>query len=170
MNTLTHDQKVAYAACENADEPLAGGAPGDYSGRLKNSEILAGVPKNYVKAKRTGHNEVTRWYADGSSIVRYHLTDIVTRFASGIVLVDNGGWPTVSTRRHINDALAAAESGAFVYQSMGRQVVGTSPIHGWAYDRSFVICTDGHIIPDVQSSGYRVVDCGAAGLAFEPAA
>lgn len=91
----------------------------------KSEKILKGVEKTFSKAKRTGHNEVTRWYDDGTVVVRFYETDIVRRYPSGAIEIDTGGWPTVSTRTHINDALAALGCTARVCQRNQQQWVSS---------------------------------------------
>ena len=43
---------------------------------------------------------------EGKVVVRYYYTDIVTVHEDGRVVLNNGGWPTPSTRRYVNAALA----------------------------------------------------------------
>ena len=38
--------------------------------------------------------------------VRYHDTDIVTFYSDGSIYLDNGGWPSMTTKRKMNELLA----------------------------------------------------------------
>ncbi len=77
-------------------------------GRMTNAEILAGVDMtDVVSVVRSAHNEITRTFKNGKVIVRLRETDIVIVFPeTGSVLINTGGWNTVTTRRHINDFLS----------------------------------------------------------------
>lgn len=84
----------------------------DRAGRLYANRIA--TSKTYiegVKAVRLpGRGMTLRPVAvadNGATItafaIRYHDTDIVTLDASGAVNLDCGGWPTVTTVRHMNE-------------------------------------------------------------------
>ena len=58
-----------------------------------------------VKTGKTGHNEVTT-YADGVvTVVLYSMPIVVVDVATRTVTLDNGGWNTPTTSRHIERAL-----------------------------------------------------------------
>lgn len=75
--------------------------------RMTNAQIMAGVSSgNVVKIRRTAHNEVTRWLADGRVIVRVRESDVVEFDEEfGVLTVDMCGWHTVTTRRHVEAAI-----------------------------------------------------------------
>lgn len=73
--------------------------------RLSKAEILSGIT-DFVRAWKTGHNEVTRVTRDGARIVRYRDTDILWVAPSGLAFrLDNGGVPLADVARHIEEAL-----------------------------------------------------------------
>lgn len=71
-------------------------------GRLTMVEIMAGVEAaDYIDAKISAHNEVTIRYNGGSLVCRLIGTNIVEINADATVVIDTGGWNTMSTRRHV---------------------------------------------------------------------
>jgi len=83
-------------------------------------EFLAGRPsrrlaKNLRVLKR-----------DDEYVVRYYTTDIVTYHADRTVTLRHGGWPTASTKWHINDY---------------------SPVSIWQENRCWYVILDGLHIP-----------------------
>lgn len=76
-----------------------------FLGRLGRALILSGV-SDYTQAFQTAHNEFTRHTEGGALVVRYIDTDILwfspSRMMAQIGVED---WRTVSTVRHINNAL-----------------------------------------------------------------
>lgn len=58
------------------------------------------------KALRLGHNTRLHRLHDSDAIaVEYHETDIVTFYPDGVIILDNGGWRTSTTRYRINQYL-----------------------------------------------------------------
>lgn len=80
-------------------------------GRRSVKDMRAALPADgWHAARRTAHNEITRRYGgvEGEAreaVVRLHETDILTIYRSGAFLINSGGWFTMTTRTHINDAL-----------------------------------------------------------------
>lgn len=77
-------------------------------GRRRVRDMIAGLPRDgWVKAIRTAHNEVTRFYPKGRrlAVVRLHDTDIVTLYRNGRIVLDNGGWYTPTTATHMTGAI-----------------------------------------------------------------
>lgn len=66
---------------------------------MKRGRSLSKELKNMPAAIKVRKDE------DGKVMVRYYDTDIVTVQGDRVVL-NNGGWPTPSTRRYVNAALA----------------------------------------------------------------
>jgi len=56
-------------------------------------------------SRRSGHNEREYVNSDGSISVVYHGTEIVWIGPDGRVILNTGGWLTVSTMAHIRKAL-----------------------------------------------------------------
>jgi hypothetical protein len=73
-------------------------------------------------------------------VVRYYYTDIVTVQADGRVTLNNGGWPTPSTRRYINAALATLFPGMRLNmnQSKGDQFVNYYET-SYLFERNFTL-------------------------------
>ena len=77
---------------------------GIFWGRLTKQQMLDKVPTDYLKARLTGHNQVTRWYAPNCFIVRFRHIDVLAVFGD-CVIVNCAGWYSVSTKRQIESAL-----------------------------------------------------------------
>lgn len=94
-------------------------------GYWRKDEILSGVYlPNVEKSWRSAHNEVTRKEGHDKFVVRLYNTDILTLYGISdipdrikrahmrltgqehVIVIDNGGWCTKTTREHINNALA----------------------------------------------------------------
>lgn len=75
-------------------------------GRMTKEEIMAGVyGPDVIDAKITAHNEVTFCHANGALVCRLRETNIAYIGDNGAVLIDTGGWNTITTRRHVTDFL-----------------------------------------------------------------
>ena len=75
-------------------------------GRFTKVEIMAGVnDADIIDAKISAHNEVTIRYNGGSLVCRLIGTNIVEINADATVVIDTGGWNTVTTRRHVMNFL-----------------------------------------------------------------
>jgi len=68
------------------------------------AEILNGI-SNITESKIINNNTV--WYKlkDGTTKIRLHLTDIVTRQNSGDIILNSGGWKTITTKDRLNSFL-----------------------------------------------------------------
>lgn len=62
-------------------------------------QFLAGKPQ-----KRIAHNAVLRQVNDNCIALVLHYTEIVQYHSNGMIVVQNGGWSTATTRRYINGA------------------------------------------------------------------
>jgi len=72
------------------------------TGRMTKAEILAGVTDaDYVDATISAHNEVTIQYKGGFLVCRLRETDIVAIGPGDSVVINTGGWNTITTRRHV---------------------------------------------------------------------
>lgn len=67
-------------------------------------EILNGI-NNITESKVIDNNTV--WYKlkDGTTKIRLHLTDIITRQTNGDIILNSGGWKTVTTKDRLNSYL-----------------------------------------------------------------
>ena len=66
---------------------------------MKRGRSYSKILKNMPAAIKVRKDE------DSKVVVRYYYTDIVTVNTDGRVVLNNGGWPTSSTRRYVNAAL-----------------------------------------------------------------
>lgn len=75
-------------------------------GRMTKPEIMAEVSDHdYIDAKFSAHNEITIRYKDGALVCRFRETNVVEIDGNNVVVIDTGGWNTISTRRHVIDFL-----------------------------------------------------------------
>lgn len=71
--------------------------------RRTKRDIMDGV--DCTESKLIDHSTVEYLRVDGTRVVRLHKTDIVTVRTDGTVVLNSGGWNTVTTRDRINDQL-----------------------------------------------------------------
>jgi hypothetical protein len=74
-----------------------------YVGRRTKADMM---PATAIDAKVVGHNRIAINYPDGSRAYRLHRTDVVRVWPNGDIRLDDGGWPTMTTRRAMNQGLA----------------------------------------------------------------
>jgi len=70
-------------------------------------QVYIGLFKKTGKAlsKRIANNTLEIQYPDGSTAYRLHNTDIVTYKPNGDIVLNTGGWNTVTTRARMNSYL-----------------------------------------------------------------
>ena len=68
--------------------------------RKTKREIMDGVES--IKSRLIDNNTVEYYRADGSKVIRLHLTDIITFNPDGSCTLNSGGWQTVTTKDRIN--------------------------------------------------------------------
>ncbi len=68
---------------------------------------------------------VTVHKTNGELCVRLHQTDVVRVLPSGAVILNSGGWRTVTTKTAINTALVQLGAPKCVHQDKGVWYVGT---------------------------------------------
>jgi hypothetical protein len=95
------------------------------------------------KAAKIGHNTTVERRGTDQIAVRYHFTDVVTYNRDGSVEVNNGGWPTNTTRERIRTF-----SPVNVYQRDSREY--------WADGRPFT----GHLV--LSPAVIKTLDAGRA--------
>ena len=100
--------------------------------------------KSGVKtSKRIANNTLEHVKANGDRCIRLHQTDVVTFKANGDIVLDSGGWQTVTTKARINEHIPQRFS---LYQHKFEWFVTE-----WNFDRSKVLRTfdfkDGMILP-----------------------
>ena len=67
------------------------------------SQIMQGV--EYVSSKVVANNTIEYIRANGDRVIRLHHTDIVTFKENGDIVLNTGGWKTVTTKDRINKFL-----------------------------------------------------------------
>lgn len=65
------------------------------------------LPPDAEDGRKAGHNRVTFTYPDGSRAFRLYFTDVVRVFPNGDIVLDDGGYPTMTTRRAIGEGVEA---------------------------------------------------------------
>lgn len=78
--------------------------------------------KRNPKLAKKGNTKVTR---DNGTVVRLHQTDIVSISASGVIVLNSGGWHTVTTKRRMNEASQEFDLGFSVYAKKGDWYIDT---------------------------------------------
>ena len=78
--------------------------------RRTKREIMDGV--DCIKSRLIDNNTMEYIRADGSKVIRLHLTDIITFNPDGSCTLNSGGWQTVTTKDRMNKFL----SGWYVIQ------------------------------------------------------
>jgi len=68
--------------------------------RRSKAEIMDGI--NCIKSRKIANNTVEYTKKNGDTIIRLHLTDILTFKKNGAVILNSGGWQTVTTKERIN--------------------------------------------------------------------
>jgi hypothetical protein len=64
----------------------------------------------------TGRATNVKREADGTLVVRYHSTDVVTVKPDGSIVLDTGGWRTLTTRTRMLQAAHEYSLGYSIYQ------------------------------------------------------
>jgi len=70
--------------------------------RRTKSEIMANV--ECIKSSIIANNTVEYHRKSGERVIRLHLTDIITFKPDGSIVLDSGGWQTVTTKERMNRA------------------------------------------------------------------
>jgi hypothetical protein len=65
--------------------------------------MLKGLKPGYTKTKLLERNTIKAWYPDGTTIIRYWDTDVVTINPDGSIVLKSGGFMTNTTKRRIED-------------------------------------------------------------------
>lgn len=146
--------------------------------------ILRGVNTAKVtKSWRSAHNEVTRFEEPDKYAIRLYTTDILTLYGidsfpdrikrthaklvggGHIVVVNNGGWCTKTTREHINNALARFNVRGRVDNDKKRGPMYFRDFPSWGAEAAFeqraeIHCflTNGEYVPSYVYSDKRAGD------------
>ena len=123
--------------------------------RRTKREIMSGV--ECVSSKIIDHNTVEYMRIDGSRVIRLHLTDIMTFKPNGDIVLNSGGWQTVTTKERMNKFLPSGwyltqsknvwylgrgrwddpDREEYVYQD-GTTILGTGGVKGAGEDRKLL--------------------------------
>jgi hypothetical protein len=68
--------------------------------------MLANV-EHVGRARKIGNNTVRYTRPNGDDVIRLHRTDIVTRKPDGSVILNSGGWRTVTTKARLNEYVSS---------------------------------------------------------------
>ena len=80
-------------------------------------DLIQSITKDYTSAKLYGNNTLIVAYADGTSAVRFHDTDVVTFSADeSTATLNTGGFRTNTTKERINGTLRAFGFCAYIFQ------------------------------------------------------
>ena len=80
---------------------------------MTKAQIFEGV-ENYSKPTQLGWNTWQYHNSNNERVIRYTRTDIVKIKPNGDIILNSGGWQTVTTKRKMNQYLP---SGFYLYQS-----------------------------------------------------
>lgn len=93
-----------------------------YRAARNKSDLLSTVTKPVAKSRLLARSTLSLEYQDGSKAIRYQDTDVVT-FKDNHVILDSGGWRTVTTKERINtntDLRVFAEQGIWYVSLVGK--------------------------------------------------
>lgn len=83
-----------------------------YKGKRSKADILSGASGVVLKSRVIGNNTVEYSKDNGDRVIRLHDTDIITQKKNGDIVLDSGGWQTLTTKDRMNKHLA----GVSIYQ------------------------------------------------------
>jgi len=102
--------------------------------------------RDYVKAKRIAANTFERFLEDGTRIVRYHDTDIITEYPDGRTMLRNGGWYTRTTKERIcnHSKFSVCQDRNEWFVHMGRGCNSEAPVFydGITFDKNGRLLTE----------------------------
>ncbi len=109
-------------------------------------EIMAGVDS--VKSKVIDNNTVEYYRADGTKVIRLHLTDIITFNPDGSITLNTDGWTTVTTKARMNEYMSNGwhidQDKSIWYLTRGNYWTDNS-IEKHVYQDGITICADGSV-------------------------
>ena len=124
------------------------------------SEMLKGLKPGFIKSKLTGRNTIKAEYPDGSIIVRYWDTDVVTINPDKSVILTSGGFMTKTTKERIeeNTRIRIAQKNFIWY--IVRNIHDGWPIHSGSlplfYD-GIHISESGKILSGIKKNPENVI-------------
>lgn len=116
-----------------------------YAPRLAMRDAFTPETIRAEKVKPIARNTWHRTLPDGSTVIRYHATDIVTLRPDGSVRLDAAGWRTKSTKERMNDNLSTTPyrvvsgRGRWIVRRLGDAPAAVDYVDGielpWAFDK-----------------------------------
>lgn len=86
---------------------------------------------NGRQSRNIGYAYRARMLPDGTVACRYHDTDIVSFRPDGSIVLDNGGWPSMTTKRKMNATLAPLDLSVDGYTLHRGSKPKTAGKHPW---------------------------------------
>ena len=122
------------------------------------TSCLSGV-EPFTKAWKSAHNEYTRIDAnDGSTIVRYHTTDILEISSDGSrITINVGDYLTQSTMKHLKDALRRHGIAMNCSRAKGVLSLGWPNSEGQWWQPGFTHVCDGYCVLVRDGETWRAV-------------
>ncbi len=90
---------------------------------MTKAQIFEGL-ENYSKLTQLSWNTWQYHNSNNERVIRYTRTDIVKIKPNGDIILNSGGWQTVTTKRKINQLLP---SGFYLYQSKFQWFINDAP-------------------------------------------
>ena len=108
-------------------------------------DLMSGCVKDVVSSKIVGVNTLKIHYADGTSAIRLHDTDIIVYNGDDVILY-SGGWKTPTTKERI-----ASFAHVYIKQVKGLWYVGDSLFYDGMVFRDGILMS-GVVVEDVKAS------------------
>jgi hypothetical protein len=67
--------------------------------------MVASIRGEFTEASMIGHSTLEYTRPDGTRVIRFHLTDVVTIAQNGTLTLNSGGFQTATTKKRINEYL-----------------------------------------------------------------
>lgn len=120
-----------------------------YTEAKRKDEIMEGVT-NAVKSRVCARNTVEYWDKNGNRFIRYHATNILTFMTDGLIIVNNGGFNTISTRSRL---VQYTPPGISFYTEKGVSYIATSR-GSKPFSQTCVINRNKSVTTDFKRSGH----------------
>lgn len=73
--------------------------------RRTKREMVEDISGEFTEANMIGHSTLEYYRPDGTRVIRFHRTDVVTIAPNGTVTLNTGGFETPTTKKRLNDYL-----------------------------------------------------------------
>jgi hypothetical protein len=81
------------------------------------SEMLDGIPIGYLSAKMAGRSTIKVTYPDGTQLLKYHDTVVIKKNPDGSVVLNSGGFRTITTKKRINEYFTGSSYGPLTQEN-----------------------------------------------------